>query len=101
MIFHIAVSIEWHAAVSGGVYAPPSIATEGLIHSLGRRMRAASHRHTIASDGYGSTREQIIATANLFYRGRRDLTLLTIDESRLSAPLRYETPAIATDSRAA
>jgi uncharacterized protein (DUF952 family) len=81
MIFHIAIGTEWEAAVRNGVYAPPSIAAEGFIHC--------------------STRSQIIATANLFYRGRHDLMLLTIDENRLRAPLRYETPAVPADLRAA
>jgi uncharacterized protein (DUF952 family) len=79
-IFHIAIRAEWELAARNGSYAPPSLIAEGFIHC--------------------SAREQIIATANLFYRGRTDLILLTIDESRLSAPPRYEAPANADDVRA-
>jgi uncharacterized protein (DUF952 family) len=81
MIFHLAVRAEWEAAMRKGIYAPPSLAVEGFIHC--------------------SAGEQIIDTANLFYRGRDDLILLTIDESRLAAPLRYEAPAAINDARAA
>ena len=81
MIFHIAVLADWQAALLIGSYVPPSLDTEGFIHC--------------------STRAQIIGTANLFYWGRTDLVLLNIDETRLAAPLRYETPASANDVRAA
>lgn len=81
MIFHIAVATEWEAALGDGAYRPPSFAAEGFIHC--------------------STREQVIATANLYYRGRRDLVLLSIDENWLTAPLRYETPIAPADVRAA
>jgi len=80
MIFHIAVLEEWEVAIRDGVYTPPSIAAEGFIHC--------------------STCEQIIATANSFYRGRQDLMLLVIDEGKVSAPLRYEAPVAADDVRA-
>jgi uncharacterized protein (DUF952 family) len=80
MIFHIAVRAEWEAALREGKYAPPSLDAEGFIHC--------------------SAREQIIGTANLFYKGRTDLILLGIDEGRLAAPLRYEAPADAKDVRA-
>ena len=73
MIFHIALETEWDSALQLGIYSPSSITNEGFIHC--------------------STREQIVATANLFYYGRTDLILLQIDEIRLTAPLRYETPA--------
>jgi uncharacterized protein (DUF952 family) len=81
MIFHIAVGTEWDAAISDGIYAPASLAAEGFIHC--------------------SRSEQIITTANLFYRGQQGLMLLLIDETKLVAPLRYETPAVPTDLRAA
>jgi len=81
MIFHIAVQAEWEAAARDGLYAPPAFAAEGFIHC--------------------SARDQLIATADLFYQGRHDLVLLLIDESRLTAPLRYEVPAAANDTRAA
>ena len=81
MIFHIAVHADWEAARRSGNYAPPSLEMDGFIHC--------------------STRAQIIDTANLFYRGRTDLTLLSIDESLLTPPLRYEAPASPNDARGA
>ncbi|HEX4208886.1 MAG TPA: DUF952 domain-containing protein, partial [Candidatus Binataceae bacterium] len=81
MIFHIAARAEWKAALREGAYMPASLAAEGFIHC--------------------STREQIITTANLFYRGRHDLMLIVIDEGRLTAPMRYEAPVTANDVRAA
>jgi uncharacterized protein (DUF952 family) len=81
MIFHLAVHADWEMATRQGIYAPPSLAAEGFIHC--------------------STGEQIIDTANLFYRGRGDLILLSIEESRLVAPLRYEAPGTMNDARAA
>ena len=35
----------------------------------------------------------MLATANSFFRGQRDLLLLCIDEGKLAAPLRYESAA--------
>ncbi len=81
MIFHIAVRGEWDAAIRDGSYIPPSLTAEGFIHC--------------------STREQVIETANVIYRGRSDLVLLVIDENLLAAPLRYEVPLGKNDVRAA
>jgi uncharacterized protein (DUF952 family) len=73
VIFHIAERDTWNLAKVHGAYAPASLATEGFIHC--------------------STREQVEETANLFYRGRTDLVLLRIDESRLDAPFKFEMAA--------
>ena len=43
------------------------------------------------------TLAQVIDTANRFYRGRDDLVLLLIDESRLKAKLKYEAPTTDLD----
>ncbi|MGA2410894.1 MAG: DUF952 domain-containing protein [Candidatus Binataceae bacterium] len=81
MIFHIVGRADWDYARRRGVYRPPSLAAEGFIHC--------------------STSKQVVDTANLFYRGRSDLVLLIIDETRIAAPLRYEMPLAAGDMRAA
>jgi uncharacterized protein (DUF952 family) len=73
MIFHILSRAEWQAALSRGRHEPASITTEGFIHC--------------------STLEQIVDTANLFYRARRDLILLCIEEVKLIALLKFEAPA--------
>ncbi len=77
MIAHIVKRIEWDKAVARGTYAPASLRAEGFIHC--------------------STLAQVIDTANRFYRGQRDLVVLCIEESRLTAELKYEGPAIAHD----
>ncbi len=81
MIFHLAGRAEWEAARAAGSYAPASLDREGFIHC--------------------STRAQLAATANAWFRGRRDLIVLRIDEARLDAPLRYEAPKAPGDARAA
>lgn len=73
MIFHIAERDTWNLAKIRGVYAPASLESEGFIHC--------------------STLEQVEETANLFYRGRTDIVLLRLDESRLDAALKFETAA--------
>lgn len=79
MILHILKREEWAAAVGGGAYAPPTLASEGFIHC--------------------STAAQVVATANLFFRGVRDLVILCIDEERLTSRLKYEAPAMAGHER--
>jgi len=72
-IFHIAEWDAWVESVTRGRYAAPSLASEGFIHC--------------------STRDQVLATANRYYRGRSGLMLLCIDPSRLVSRLEYEAPA--------
>jgi uncharacterized protein (DUF952 family) len=80
VIYHLLAREQWAAAARARSYAPPSLAAEGFIHC--------------------STLEQLAATANDFFRGTRNLVVLCIEESRLSALLRFETPAGASDARA-
>ncbi len=73
MIYHITTRDEWAAAQKAGSYRAASLDSEGFIHC--------------------STWQQVLPVAKLFYRGRGDLLLLRIDESRLDAPLVWEAPA--------
>ncbi len=73
MIFHIISKQDWNAAQEQGEYAPPSLRTEGFIHF--------------------STQRQVAQVAAAFYRGRADLILLAVDETKLSAELKWEAPA--------
>jgi len=73
MIFHITSKQDWSAAQTQDEYTAPSLATEGFIHF--------------------STDKQALHVANAFYRGRTDLVLLTVDESRLKSELKWEPPA--------
>jgi len=73
MIFHITSQNEWLEAQQRGEYVAPSLQTEGFIHC--------------------STDKQVAHVANAFYRGRNDLVLLVIDESKLTSELKWEAPA--------
>jgi len=73
MILHITSKQDWSDAQTRGEYIAPSLATEGFIHF--------------------STDKQAIHVANAFYRGRTDLVLLVVDESRLKPELKWEAPA--------
>ncbi|MDB5100223.1 MAG: glutathione S-transferase protein [Cyanobacteria bacterium RYN_339] len=70
MLLHMTARAAWEAAQAEGVYRAPSLATEGFIHC--------------------STREQILAVANRFYRGQPAQVLLEIDPRRLDVPIRWE-----------
>lgn len=72
LILHIAHQDAWEEAEQDGWYCPASLPAEGFIHC--------------------STAEQLIEVANRFYRGQTGLILLTIDASRVQAPIRYESP---------
>jgi uncharacterized protein (DUF952 family) len=78
IILHVATQSAWDAARACGCYRAPSLELEGFIHC--------------------STHAQVVVTANTYFRGRTDLVLLCIDEARLTAPVRYESPA-APDAR--
>ena len=85
MILHIVGRREWEEAVRCGRYAPESLGDEGFIHC--------------------STRAQIVDTANRFYRGRRGLVILWIDQEKLEASVKFEAPKsahaeLAHDARA-
>ena len=70
MIFHITSAATWNTAQASGAYAADSLATEGFIHC--------------------SEADQYCWVANQRFRGRQDLVLLHIDETRLQAPLQRE-----------
>jgi uncharacterized protein (DUF952 family) len=79
VILHLVARDEWRDAMRRGSYQPPSLGAEGFIHC--------------------STLAQLVGTANAFFRGRRDLLVLCLEESRLAAPVRYDAPADAMDDR--
>lgn len=69
-IYHITRKTDWAAALTADSYAADSLAIEGFIHC--------------------STVEQVIATANRIFCGRRDLILLCVDTEKLAPEIRYE-----------
>lgn len=70
IIYHITRKADWDAALAAGSYAADSLASEGFIHC--------------------STVQQVIATANRIFKGRRDLVLLCVESARVKAAIRYE-----------
>ena len=70
MILHICPRATWEAAVEAGVYEGDTLATQGYIHC--------------------STTEQVHLPATALFRGRTDLLLLEIDESRLPVEVTWE-----------
>lgn len=73
IILHITTRAAWDAARAAGSYRPTSLDHEGFIHC--------------------STPAQAVGSANKYFRGRTDLLLLCIDESRVTTEVRYEPPA--------
>ena len=73
MILHITSKQEWKDAQANGAYTAPSLTSEGFIHF--------------------STDKQALNVANAFYRGRTDLVVLVVDETRLSSEVKWEAPA--------
>ncbi len=76
-IHHLAMTDDWAAAFASGEYR---MSTRGL---------------TIDDVGFihCSTRDQVESTANLFYADVDQLVLLTIDQSLVGSPIRFEPPA--------
>jgi uncharacterized protein (DUF952 family) len=72
LIVHIAHGRDWRAAKSTGEYAPPMLSEDGFIHL--------------------SAPELVHLPANALYSGTRDLVLLWVDPSRVTAAIRYELP---------
>ena len=70
MIYHVVQDILWKTALSQGFYEADSLAAEGFIHA--------------------SREEQVAGVLDRYYKGQTDLVLLHIDESKLTAELKYE-----------
>jgi uncharacterized protein (DUF952 family) len=70
LILHICPREAWAAAQAVGTYEGDTLASQGYIHC--------------------STPEQVHLPATLLFRGRTDLLLLEIDESRLPVAITWE-----------
>ena len=70
MIYHVITKPMWQDALAKGYYEAPSLLTEGFIHT--------------------STETQVKGVLERYYKGQHDLLLLHIDESKLTAALKYE-----------
>lgn len=70
MIYHVTDITSWNNALASGSFTVPSLQTEGFIHA--------------------STREQVNGVIHRYYKNIPDLILLHIDESKLTASLKFE-----------
>ena len=70
MIYHVVSGSRWQAALSQGFYEADSLATEGFIHA--------------------SKENQVAGVLERYYQNQPDLLLLHIDETKLTASLKYE-----------
>ena len=70
MIYHVADKEAWEAALLEGFFEVPSLHSEGFIHA--------------------SRKEQVAGVLERYYAGKKNLVLLHIDESKLTASLKYE-----------
>jgi len=70
MIYHVVTSASWQNALQMGFYEAESLTAEGFIHT--------------------SKAEQVAGVLLRYYKGQSDLLLLHIEETKLTAPLKYE-----------
>ena len=70
MIYHVVTGADWQRALQQGFYEAPSLAAEGFIHT--------------------STAGQVAGVLNRYYKDQSGLLLLHIDETKLTATLKYE-----------
>lgn len=70
MIYHVVTQINWQYALENGFYEAESIAKEGFIHT--------------------SQATQVAGVLERYYKDQSDLILLHIDETKLTALLKYE-----------
>ncbi|MCZ7546032.1 MAG: DUF952 domain-containing protein [Anaerolineae bacterium] len=79
IILHITTRDAWQAAQVAGAYRGDTLDTAGFIHC--------------------STPAQVVPVADAYYRGQAGLVLLCIEEARVQAEIRYESPAPGADTR--
>ena len=73
MIYHVTFQKAWRKAQQRGEYRAESLETEGFIHC--------------------STRSQVLAVVEKFYKGQPGLLLLMIDPFLLTSELKWEPPS--------
>ena len=70
MIYHVVTKDNWKAALVQGFYEADSLAKEGFIHA--------------------SKENQVQGVLQRYYKNQTNLLLLHIDETKLTALLKYE-----------
>ncbi len=82
MIYHLALESDWTHAQAG--------AAEYRVSTIGRQLDDVGFIHC-------SFDHQVQKVADAFYRGRTDVVLLSIDDSKLTSPIREENAEGTTD----
>ena len=72
MIYHLTFRKNWKHALATGPFRDKSLDKEGFIHC--------------------STATQLVPVATLNFPQRRKLTILAIDETKLTSPVKWEKP---------
>ena len=70
MIYHVVTAMNWQKSVQQGFYEADSLVVEGFIHT--------------------SKAGQVAGVLERYYKDQSNLLLLHIDETKLTAPLKYE-----------
>ena len=70
MIYYVTSNTDWQNALQQGFYEHRSLTVEGFIHA--------------------SKKEQVKGVLDRYYKNQADLLLLHIDETKLTAVLKYE-----------
>jgi uncharacterized protein (DUF952 family) len=70
MIYHVVTEANWQNALLHGFYEAESLSSEGFIHT--------------------SKAQQVAGVLERYYQKQNHLFLLHIDETKLTAPLKYE-----------
>ena len=70
MIYHVITGPDWQNALQQGFYEATSLEKEGFMHC--------------------SLQEQVKGVLERYYNNQHDLLLLHIDETKLTAELKYE-----------
>ena len=73
MIYHLTPRKEWKRALATGDYRAKSLEKEGYLHC--------------------STLSQLAPVAMEFFPGRRKITILVVDDARLTSELKWEKPS--------
>jgi uncharacterized protein (DUF952 family) len=74
VILHLVPAAVWAQVAGHETYAPESLESEGFVHCTGDD-------------------DLMLTVANAFYRSVGDVLVLSLDESRLAADVRWEPPA--------
>ena len=70
MILHVTERTDWLSQKHSETFSPADLQREGFVHCC--------------------TKEQLPGVLERYFKGRKDLVLIHVDERKLSSPLKYE-----------